>query len=176
MKKIYTYMMMVLMALPMLTLTSCDRDAQDRYEARTLEGTWTGYIDTYYFDRWGKRGETFRTSIYFGRENPYGGWGYEIDYNISNRYVDYYCEFRWEVYNGRIRIKYDDSWGYVYIYDHNISPDGGFFEGYMDDGTSRDIHFQLTYDNAFNWDSWRKSWRRSQVPNDSIANKSQSGK
>jgi hypothetical protein len=68
MKKIYTYMMMVLMALPMLTLTSCDRDAQDRYEARTLEGTWTGYIDTYYFDRWGKRGETFRTSISFGRE------------------------------------------------------------------------------------------------------------
>ena len=48
MKKIYTYMMMVLMALPMLTLTSCDRDAAD---ANTLNGQWEGFISTYYVDR-----------------------------------------------------------------------------------------------------------------------------
>lgn len=162
MKKIYTYLLMAMMALPMMTaLTSCDRDSMDRDEARTLEGTWTGYIETYYRDRWGKTGDSFRTSIYFERENPYGGWGYEIDYDWRNRYVDYYCEFRWEVSNGVIRIKYDDSWGVVRIYDYSLN--GNYFEGYMDDGTSREIYFRLSYDSRFDWNSWRTNWRRSRA-------------
>ena len=172
MKKIYTYLLMSIMALPtMLTLTSCeyDPDYEDRQEARTLDGTWTGYIETYYYDRWGKTGDTFRTSMYFERENPYGGWGYEIDYNVGTRSVDYYCEFRWEVSNGRIRINYNDSWNDVIIYDYRLT--SNYFEGYMDDGTNREIYFRLTYDSSFDWNSWRNTWRRSraaQTPSDTL--------
>ena len=168
MKKIYTYLLMAMMAFPtIMTMTSCDRDSLsydrdswDRDEARTLDGTWTGYIETYYRDRWGKTGDAFRTSMYFHRENPFGGWGYEIDYNVGTRFVDYYCEFRWEVINGRIHIKYADSINEIIIYDYRLS--SNYFEGYMDDGTSREIYFRLAYDGNFDWNSWRNTWRRSQ--------------
>ena len=65
MKKFFTYTAMVIM---MTTLfTSCDvefwEDMEDRSEARTLDGTWTGYIDTYYYDRWGLTGESYRTTM-----------------------------------------------------------------------------------------------------------------
>ena len=159
MKKIFTLLMMALVA--MTTFTSRDRDTLDREEARTLDGTWTGYIETYYRDRWNKSGDTYRTTFYFSRSNPYGGRGYEIDYNIYNRYVDYYCEFTWEVSNGRIHIKYDDSSVPVIIYEYRL--DNNFFDGYMDDGTNRDIYFRLTYDGSFDWNSWRSTWRRSQA-------------
>ena len=158
MKQIFTLIMMALVT--MSTFTSCDQDAIDRQEARTLEGNWTGYIETYYYDRWNKHGDTFRTTICFRRTGNYGGRGYEIDYNIASRYADYYCEFTWEVVNGHIHIRYDDSWGEVVIYDYRL--DGTYFEGYMDDGTNRDIYFRLEYDSSFDWNSWRNTWRRSQ--------------
>ena len=123
-----------------------------------FEGTWTGYIDTYYYNRWHKRGDTYRTSIYFERSNPYGGRGYELDYNVASSYADYYCEFSWEVINGRIHIKYDDSWGEVIIYDYTLTDT--YFDGFMDDGTTRDIHFRLNYDANFDWAGWRNTWRR----------------
>lgn len=159
MKKIFTLLMMTLVA--MTTFTSCDRDTLDREEARTLDGTWTGYIETYYNDRWGKSGDAYRTTIYFNRSNPYGGRGYEIDYNIRDRFVDYYCEFSWDVSNGSIRIKYDDSPYTVLIYDYHL--DGDAFYGYMDDGTNREIYFRLNYDGHFDWNSWRSTWRRSKA-------------
>lgn len=158
MKQIFTLIMMALVT--MSTFTSCDQDAIDRQEARTLDGNWTGYIETYYYDRWNKHGDTFRTTICFRRTGNYGGRGYEIDYNIASRYADYYCEFTWEVVNGRIHIRYDDSWGEVVIYDYRL--DGTYFEGYMDDSTNRDIYFRLEYDSSFDWNSWRNTWRRSQ--------------
>ena len=74
MKKLYTFLAMAM--LTMMTFTSCDVDYEDRMEARTLEGTWTGYIDNYYYDRWGLSGSSYRTAFYFERENAYGGWGY----------------------------------------------------------------------------------------------------
>ena len=78
MKQIFTLIMMALVT--MSTFTSCDQDAIDRQEARTLDGNWTGYIETYYYDRWNKHGDTFRTTICFRRTGNYGGRGYEIDY------------------------------------------------------------------------------------------------
>ena len=52
MKKIYTFLMMAMVAT---LFTSCDNrywnDMEDREEAYTLEGTWTGYIDVYFNDR-----------------------------------------------------------------------------------------------------------------------------
>ena len=110
MKKIFTYLALFMTA--MTTLNSCDRisDIEDRHEARTIDGTWTGYIDTYYVDRWGLTGNSYRTTMYFERENAYGGWGYEVDYDINSRYDDYYyCKFTWEVCNGTIRLRYADS-------------------------------------------------------------------
>lgn len=152
------------MALVTVTMfTSCDklwRDSEDREEAYTLEGTWTGYIDTYIYDRYGLSGDSYRTTMYFEREDSYGGWGYEVDYDMYSRYSDYYyCEFEWEVYGGEIRIRYADSWNDVYIYDYSLSD--YHFSGYMDDGTSRDIHFSLSYDNRFDWGYWTRSFTRS---------------
>ncbi len=164
MKKLFN-LLTVMMALVATTtmLTSCDRlwqDSEDRAEARTLEGTWTGYIDTYLYDRFGVTGDSYRTSIYFERENSYGGWGYEVDYNIYSRYDDYYyCEFRWEVIRGAIRISYADSWNDVYIYDYVL--DDYHFSGQMDDGCSdRRISFSLTYDSRFDWGYWTRGITR----------------
>lgn len=161
MKKLFTYLTMALVTVTMFT--SCDklwRDSEDREEAYTLEGTWTGYIDTYIYDRYGLSGDSYRTTMYFERENSYGGWGYEVDYDMYSRYDDYYyCEFTWEVYGGEIRIRYADSWNDVYIYDYSLSD--YHFSGYMDDGTSRDIHFSLSYDDRFDWSYWTRSFTRS---------------
>ena len=97
--------------------------------------------------------------MYFERDNAYGGWGYEVDYDINSRYSDYYyCEFEWEVFNGTIRISYADSWNDVYIRDYSL--DNYYFDGYMDDGTSKDICFRLTYDNRFDWSPWRRAATR----------------
>lgn len=154
MKLFYFYFAMAMMA--MTTLTSCEpfEDWEDRHEARTLDGSWTGYIDTYYYDRWGLTGDSFRTTMYFEREDPYGGWGYEVDYDLNSPYSDYYyCEFTWDIYKGTIRISYADSWNNVYINDYSLNDT--YFEGYMDDGTSTDIVFKLKYDYGFDWDYWR---------------------
>lgn len=167
MKKFFTLLTMLMALTATATLfTSCDRlwqDSEDRAEARTLEGTWTGYIDTYLYDRFGVTGDSYRTSIYFERENSYGGWGYEVDYNMYSRYDDYYyCEFRWEVVNGAIRIRYADSWNDVYIYDYVL--DDYHFSGLMDDGYSdRRVRFTLTYDSRFDWSYWTRSVTRGSI-------------
>lgn len=156
MKKFFTTALVVMTTMMTATmLTGCEAlyDMEDRHEARTLDGTWSGYIETYYYDRWGLTGDSFRTTMYFERDNAYGGWGYEVDYDTYSRYSDYYyCEFEWEVYKGSIRIRYADSWNDVYINDYRLS--NNYFEGYMDDGTTADISFRLSYDGNFDWGYW----------------------
>ena len=159
MKRIYTFFAMATMV--MTIFTSCERlnEAEDRHEARTLDGTWTGYIDTYYTDRWGLTGDNYRTTMYFERDNAYGGWGYEVDYDLNSRYSDYYyCEFRWDIYKGNIRIRYADSWNDVYVRDYSLS--SSYFTGYMDDGSSKDIVFKLNYDSRFDWSYWTRGITR----------------
>ena len=62
MKKMYTFLTMAMMTMTMVLFTACGfevwhddqyyaDDYNDSSEARTLDGTWTGYIDTYYRDR-----------------------------------------------------------------------------------------------------------------------------
>lgn len=158
MKKIYTLLMM---ALTMTAFLSCDNrwydnpaDRSDRTEAYVLEGTWTGYVDTYMYDRFGLRGNNYRTTMYFERHDNYGGYGYEVDYNLNSpRDNYYYCEFEWEVYGGEILINYADSWNTVAIYDYRLTDNR--FTGYMDDGTARDILFELYYDSRFDWSFYR---------------------
>ena len=172
MKKMFTYMAMA--AMTMALFTSCDvhwdwEDMEDRCEASMLDGTWTGQIDTYYYDRWGLTGDSYRTTMYFEQEDAYSGWGYEVDYDLRDRYSDYYyCEFEWEVYKGSIRIRYADSWNDVYIYDYRLN--GNRFEGRMDDGSSKDILFRLNYDGAFSWGYWNsRSDTRGDGVSDSIS-------
>ena len=168
MKKIFTLITMAVLAL---TFAACDNRYYDDYyrgsdyydseDAFVLEGTWTGYIETYLYDRFGMTGNDYRTTMYFERENAYGGWGYEVDYNLRSRYKDYYyCEFRWEVVGGDICVRYADSWNDVYIYDYVL--DDYHFSGLMDDGCSdRRVNFSLAYDSRFEWDYWTRSFTRS---------------
>jgi hypothetical protein len=153
MKQIYTSL--ILITVTLFTLTGCDIDDDDRMEARTLEGTWTGYIDNYYYDRWGETGNSYRTAFYFERENAYGGWGYELDYDARNPRQHYwYCDFRWEIVHGDIRIQYyDRNYTDIVIYDYVL--DDYHFSGSMDDGYSDTrTYFTLDYDRTFNWSYW----------------------
>ncbi len=151
MKKIYAYL---LAAILTVTLSSCDKDA---VKALVLDGTWTGYIETYYQDRWGVTSNTFRTTMYFQQESIYGGIGYEVDYDLNHPYQDYYyCEFTWTVRDRTIYINYADSWNTVRIYDYNLNLYS--FRGYMDDGTHRDIYFDLSPTSNFDWQPYQ-SWR-----------------
>ena len=95
--------------------------------------------------------------MYFERIDSYGGVGYEVDYNMNSPYEDYYyCEFEWDVERGVIYINYADSWNEVAIYDYRL--DANRFWGYMDDGTSRDISFELLYTSSFDWAFYRSRY------------------
>jgi len=166
MKKFTTIFKTMLIALTgIMTMSSCEDDAQE--VAYTMEGSWTGYIDTYFEDRWGWSSDEYRVTFTFLRNsgNSYdydwstSGRGIETGYNVNDRYKDYYQSyFTWYVdddYDGPvITIRYeDDPWNPVYIYDYRIS--NSRFSGYMDDGTNRDIKFDLYYDGNFNYNGWR---------------------
>ena len=149
MKKLSILLLAALAAL--MTLTSCDKD---NMQAWTLDGTWTGYIDTYYADRWGWTGESYNTSMFFNKTNTYGGNGYQVDYNVNDPYRGYYyCDFVWDVRNGVIYIDYADSWNTVRIYDYTLN--SSRFAGFMDDGTHRDIRFSFVYNGRFDWGRYR---------------------
>ena len=157
MKKIFNYITVAIIALTTATVfTSCD---EDEMEAWTLDGTWTGYVETYYRDRWGWEGSQYRTAMYFDKRNTYGGTGYEVDYNVNSRYDDYYySDFDWEVKNGEIIIYYADAnWAPTYIYDYKLT--SSYFDGYMDDGTHHDIRFRFNSDNSFRWSDYRRGYR-----------------
>lgn len=176
MKRLYSLITVMLIGIASLcTLTSCEDDAQE--VAYTLEGSWTGYLDTYVEDRWGVSGEEYRVTFTFIRNNSNqsdydgstSGRGIEIGYNVNDRYCDYYRSiFSWYVedsygaFNNKptIVITYDDGcWNPIYIYDYRIN--GNRFNGYMDDGTNRDISFDLYYDGGFDYNDWRDYSQRS---------------
>ena len=156
MKKMYTYLMMVLMlSMATMTFTSCEMD--DQYEARILiAGDWQGTLGTYYYDRWGLSGNTYETVIHFcdNGNGATSGRGYEVDYDTRSPFYDYaYCEFSWSIVNGVITLIYDDSvWYPVFINDYSLSHD--YFSGYMNDGTRRDIRFKLTNVNYAYWGTY----------------------
>ena len=158
MKQMFTYLAMATIAITMFT--SCDRDWLDREEARTLDGTWTGYIDNYYYDRWGLSGDTYRTAMYFDRSNTYGGYGYEVDYDARDRYNSWFCEFKWEVAHGCIHIMYyDKDYSDIYINDYQL--DDYHFSGYMDDGyCDSETYFSLSYESYFDWGYWTRGITR----------------
>lgn len=167
MKKFTTIFKTMLIALTgIITMSSCEDDAQE--VAYTLEGSWSGYIDTFFQDHWTGdiAGDEYRVTFTFLRNGDYdydsatSGYGYETGYNVNDRYHDcYQSRFYWQVDNTNggpvITISYtDDPWNPVYIYDYRIS--GSRFSGYMNDGTNRSIEFDLYYDGNFNYNNWRR--------------------
>ena len=156
MKKMYTYLMMVLMlSMATTTFTSCE--TEDQYEADVLiSGDWQGYLGAYYYDR-GLTGNTYETVIRFcaNGNGVTSGRGYEVDYDTRSPFNDYaYCEFSWSIVNGVITLLYDDSmWYPVYITNYSLYRD--YFAGYINDGTRRDIRFKLENVNFGYWDTYR---------------------
>jgi hypothetical protein len=157
MKKIFTYIAMAMIAMTAFTACEPIEDWEDRHEARTLDGNWTGYIDTYYYDRWGLSGKTYETTMRFVSSGmgATSGRGYEVDYDTRSPFNDYAsCEFSWSIVNGVITLLYDDSmWYPVYITNYSLYRD--YFAGYINDGTRRDIRFKLENVTFGYWDTYR---------------------
>jgi len=153
MKRFYAYLTSAVLALTLLT--SCDRDAMD---AMTLDGVWSGTINTYYADRWGMESADYQTTFAFLREGTYSGIGYEEDYGYDGYY---FARMTWEIRNGNIYMYYpDENFTYV-IYGYTLS--NNHFNGYIGDDTSRRISFSLRYIGGFDrgyydghyYSSWR---------------------
>jgi hypothetical protein len=157
MRKNFSYFMMLVMAvvaLPMLT--SCDED--DQYLADQLrDKDWQGYIGTYYSDRWGLSGKDFNTVMRFtSKESWYtSGRGEELDYSTRSRRDYAYCTFKWFIVDGEITLIYDDDkWQPIYIVDYSLN--SSRFRGYIYDGSSRKIKFDLENDTYDDWDEYNR--------------------
>lgn len=139
-----------------MTFTGCDKDS---VEAFVLEGTWSGYLETYYQDCWGVTNQTYRTAMYFKQESTYSGYGYEVDYDTSNRYQGYYySEFTWTIRDQTIYINYrNNQFSSVRIYDYKLNL--ATFRGRMDDGNNRDIYFDFSPTSSFDWTPYQRSFR-----------------
>lgn len=155
MKKLYTYIAMMMMAATTLTaFTSCEQD--DTYEAELLtNGDWQGYLGVYYSDRWRVTGNTYETVMRFTHKSSYAtsGRGFEVDYDTRSPYRDYaYSTFKWFIVDGDITLIYDDDrWSPIYIHGYTLY--SSRFYGYINDGTERRIEFD--FENIY-FDGWDK--------------------
>jgi hypothetical protein len=157
MKKNFTLMTLIMMAMAM-TFVSCMDD--DEYEAYHLEGAWEGdmgvMINGYVADY---------STIYFDRD-PYryaSGRGYQVDYfndrtpwrHYNNSYyIANHVE--WKVYNGIISLYYVEDDVYAEIREYSLSDN--YFRGYIDfeDGSSSRFSLRKAYspndwDNYYEW-------------------------
>lgn len=154
MKKIYTMLMMAMMAL---AFTSCE----DEEIARTLEGTWRGnmYISTSYG---GRTYNATDTEITFLRD-PYtysSGSGYWVDY-YSDAPWDYVANhIDWTVDFGVIYVDFIEEGTRLEIRDYRLNSDH-FYGTIYDHGNH--VEFDLYnyrrpsgYYNNYRWgyDSW----------------------
>jgi len=145
MKKLYTMMMMAMMAL---TFTACE----DEMIADTLEGTWSGnmYVSSYYD---GRDYYATRTEITFTLD-PFRftkGSGYWVDYYSGApwRYVANHIS--WRVDNGCITVYFIEDGNSVVISDYRLSDTR--FTGYIEDG-DYDVNFSLTHVASPNWNDY----------------------
>ncbi|MBQ7663315.1 MAG: hypothetical protein IKO17_06435 [Prevotella sp.] len=159
MKKIFTYMMLL---VTVVVMSSCE--SEDHYISERLTNRdWQGHLGTYYNDRWGLTGDDYWTVMRFVSRDDYAtsGRGYEVDFKRGSWNNDYaYSTFRWFVEGGEITIIYDDDqWTPVYISDYHLS--GMHFYGYIDDGTTREIRFDFADQYFDNWNYYENAgaWR-----------------
>ena len=182
MKKLNTYITMMIMALMTLSMTSCDEDV---LIADTLWGEWEGqmYVTSYYN---GHRYDASYSNLAFDRDPCHytSGSGYWVDY-YSNAPWDYHANhIRWNVSNGVIRIHFIEDGGFVDIYDYSLG--GSYFSGVIYNDRNDALHFRLRktvdyshdYDNYYwGWDDdwcdyWYYSQKMTRSANDSISNDS----
>ena len=145
MKKLYTTLMMAMMAMMTLSFTSCESDEEIAYD---LEGTWRGNMsiaDAY--------GESYVDSeITFLRyPNSYTeGNGLWADYYGPRDYEVY--RFEWYVDFGTIYIRFSDG---ARVEIRNYSLSSNRFRGRFWDG-DKEVSFELRnstrkYENDYTW-------------------------
>ena len=127
MKKLYTLLMMAMMAAATCTMTSCDEDIDI---ANSLEGTWSGtmFVYTDYRD---SRYYATSTEITF-EGDPFRwtrGTGYWIDH-YSGAPWDYVANhIDWRVNNRDIEIYFREDHTTMVICDYRLSDN--YFTGYI---------------------------------------------
>lgn len=154
MKKIYTLLSALMLALGTMTLTSCD---EDMVIGMNLEGTWSGNM--HISSQWN---DFYYQALYSEIEfvtDPYSstsGYGYWVDY-YSNAPWDYYAShIEWTVINGMIRVYFVEDNYIINIYDYAISRNR--FEGviYTDKGEA--VSFSLRSNDPIDWNSYGYGW------------------
>ena len=157
MKKIYTMLMMAVMAL---AFTSCNEDAQI---ARTLEGTWRGNM--YISSNWSGRTYNATYSEITFLKDPYkysSGTGYWVDY-YSDAPWDYVANhIEWRVDFGVIDIYFVEDGDRMQIRDYRLDYDR-FYGTIYENGHTVDFELLNTsraYYNDYRWgyDSWYDDW------------------
>lgn len=131
MKKIYSFLMIMIMTVGAMTMTSCD---DDQIVGMKIEGVWEGQMwndcGSSNITRFQFIGDTFRFTK---------GTGYWVDYYS---HLDYYADrIRWEVRDGAIYIhSFNDRIVYT-IFDYHISD--YYFEGWISDDYGNESKFRL---------------------------------
>ena len=132
MKKLYTTLMMAMMAMMTLSFTSCESDEEI---ARGLEGTWTGNM--YIVDDYGEA--TTYSEITFTRYSSYDTSGAGVWYDY---YADGYrtsSHFKWRVDWTNIYILFEDG---IEVEIRNYNLRANWFTGRFWDGDN-EVSFEL---------------------------------
>ena len=151
MKKLYTTLMMAMMAMMTLSLTSCETDEEI---ANTLEGTWRGDMMTIV----DYKGVSYVESEITFLKDPYTyskGTGLWVDYYADGYYNPTHIE--WFVKYGTIYIHFvEDNWD-VEIRHYTLT--GNHFRGEFYNGYST-VNFDMRYvsrryETDYSWRSYR---------------------
>ncbi|MBR5083343.1 MAG: hypothetical protein IKX33_01995 [Prevotella sp.] len=155
MKKLYSFLTIVMMAMMAVSLTSCD----DEEIARTLEGTWEGnmyassyssYYDTYY--------DATYSEVCFLRD-PYrysSGTGYWVDYYDRGYWGGYNYianHIEWRVDFGTLYVYFVEDDYELRIYDYDL--DDNYFVGVIVGEDGQRLRFSLRHVSSPNWNNYR---------------------
>lgn len=149
MKKLYSIITVIMLALTATLTTGCTDDNED--VAYNLWGTWEGNM--YMQSQWNGRVYKSSYSVLAFDKNPYeyaSGSGYWIDY-YSNAPWDYYSSrISWRVVGPQeIQIYSQKEGRTYYIYDYQMN--GSYFSGYIDDGENSPVYFELRKTSSPDW-------------------------
>nr|WP_296088049.1 hepatitis A virus cellular receptor 1 [uncultured Prevotella sp.] len=160
MKKFTSFLTVALMALMSLTFTSCDEDADIAY---TLDGTWSGYMNTSV--SYNNRKYYSSTADITFNAGYDSGDGYWLD-TYSNAPWDYVANrITWQVRNGMIYIYFRDTREDAVIRNYHL--DDRYFYGEIEfNSTNAWIEFKFVKTSSPNWNryywygtnSWLDSW------------------
>ncbi len=152
MKKITTFMMMLMAAVMTLSMSSC---TEDQLIGMDLEGTWEGYMHMYH-DYNGQRYQSTRSVLTFNADlfKVKSGSGYWVDYyndyGWGRNYIANHID--WRVNGGVIYIHFREDNYDIEIHDYRLN--SGRFVGtiYTYDGTIVDFDLYKTSDP--NWNNY----------------------